>query len=200
MIVVRLLVGALLATVVLMGFGFAYWTQLPGRCRVLHEAPDHDRLASVLQAELPASGVYMLPWSPAHHENPADPEIQKTYLDRHEAGPLAMIYLSKEGFDPASQEAMIRVYGSGAGHFFVSALLAGALLASSGCGRCGYFGRVGFVFGLGLFAAVAVRISDPIWFAHPWDFSLFQVAYAVIGWLLAGIFLAAVVKTKAPAP
>jgi hypothetical protein len=198
MIVVRILGGALLATVVLMGFGFAYWTQLPHRCRVLRPVLDHDKVVATLQAKLPATGVYFLPWSSDYEEPPVPADAKETWLRRHKAGPLAMIFLRKEGFDPESPETMRNVYGAGALHFFVSALLADAMLAGSGCGQCRYLGRVGYVFGLGLFAAVAVKIAEPIWFAYPWDFPLFQAVYTVIGWLLAGIVVAAVVKTKAP--
>jgi len=84
----------------------------------------------------------------------------------------------------------------GLAHFFVSALMAAILLRMVMSVLTGYLGRVFFVFLLGVFAALTVRLSDPIWWNLPWDFFVHGAVMTVINWLLAGLVLAMIVKPQ----
>jgi len=77
---------------------------------------------------------------------------------------------------------------------FASALLAAVLLAIAGPRLKSYVSRVGFVFLLGLFAAVTIHLAEPVWFARPWDYHLVMSFDECCKALLAGIVLAVVVR------
>ena len=57
-----------------------------------------------------------------------------------------------------------------------------------------YARRVAFVCGLGVFAAVAVRLSEPILWHLPWGHFLHGATYDAASWLVAGLVLGAIVK------
>ena len=56
------------------------------------------------------------------------------------------------------------------------------------------------MFLIGVFATVAVTIAKPIWFFHPWPAVLYEAAFQVIGWLLAGVVLALLVRPAKETP
>ena len=53
--------------------------------------------------------------------------------------------------------------------------------------------RAAFVFGLGVFAALAVRPSDVIWWHLPWSQALHGAVYDGLTWLIGALVLAAIV-------
>jgi hypothetical protein len=79
---------------------------------------------------------------------------------------------------------------------FVSSLLAGALLLLALPGLQSYFARVLFVTLVGVFAAVTISLSSPIWFHHSWCFALLNSVYNVGSGLVTGLVLAAVIRPK----
>jgi hypothetical protein len=44
---------------------------------------------------------------------------------------------------------------------------------------------------------VAILFANPVWWHHPWKFTLDQAFFAGVGWLLAGIVLAAIIRPAA---
>jgi hypothetical protein len=87
------------------------------------------------------------------------------------------------------------------GSSVVAAFIAGLVLTQV---KSGYIGRVLIVTGLGLFGFVSVLISYWNWYGFPTDFTIGAALDEVIGWFLAGLVLAAiirpakVVKTESP--
>jgi hypothetical protein len=183
----RLLIGALLAAVVMFVWGFFFWTVLPQKFSVMRPLPDGDEVAATLKKGLPESRVYLWPFGDCSETSEME-ELAR----RHEEGPLVQITYRKDGvkmMNPA-------VFAAGFGHFFLSALLAAVLLQFALPNLPSYFCRVSFVALLGLFAALFIDLSTPIWFHHPVGFPLYNFAYHATSWLLAGLALGAVVKPR----
>lgn len=184
----RLLLGALLSAVVLMLWGFVYWVVLAAPGGALRAAPEDAYLGETLRRALPESGTYYFP-APLHAPG-ADPEAaMEAFRRRNLAGPTGMVMIRREGSDPMSPRILLL----GFGHFFGSSLLAGLLMVLVMPALDTYLHRLVFVIGLGVFAAVAIRLSDPIWWRLPWGHPVYTALYNVIGWALAGLVLAAVV-------
>jgi hypothetical protein len=180
----RLLIGAVLAAVVMFFWGFVFWTLLPVSKQVMHGLPNEARVVGALQAGSLETGVYFYPWAEG-----ADAEAMRQADEKHREGPVVEILYRAEG-SPMMDPKMLAI---GFLHFLASTILAGALLALAAPALPSFFGRWGFVFLFGLTASAFHDLSGPIWFYNPWDFAILNVAYHVVGWLLGGMLLAAII-------
>jgi uncharacterized membrane protein len=79
----------------------------------------------------------------------------------------------------------------------VCALLAAILVSQL---RPGFFVRVACVTLVGLLATIMTSVPFWNWYGFPTDFTLAQMAEHVVGWFLAGIVLAAIVRPSAAKP
>lgn len=188
----RLVLGAFLSGIVLMIWGTVFWVVLPFPNMVLHAVPREEALRQALTDHLPESGYYLLPWhnEEEYKRDPAAAEAK--FMKKHRSGPLVQIVYQTKGLDPMAPLVM----GIGFVQLFVSSLIAGLLLLIALPALGSYKARVCFVFLLGVFASVAVQTSGPVWFHHPWDFPLVQMAYTLVNWLLAGAVLGWALKPK----
>jgi hypothetical protein len=189
---VRLLVAVLLAAVVQFAWGFAFWTKLPLAKEAVQKLPDGDRLAGVLEESIPQTGVYFHPAGDCPMCSD-DKEAVEKFLAASRRGPLLQVIYRKEGMEPMSAATM----ALGFVHLAAGSLLAGMLLLLALPALGSYLSRVLFVFGLGAFAVVAIQFANPVWFHHPWKFTLVQSLYDAVGWLLAGVVMAAVIRPAA---
>jgi lipopolysaccharide export LptBFGC system permease protein LptF len=187
--ILRIGLGALLSAVVLMLWGYLFWIVLGVPQGVLRPLPAGDPLTNALKAKGMTTGAYVYPARPSE-EALKDRSRWNAYVEQSRRGPLVQLFYAREGADPISTTLAAR----GLLHFFVSSLLAAALLAVASPRLKRYGSRVGFVVLLGLFATVLVNLGAPIWFHHPWDYHLLMAAVDCFNALLMGIVLAAVVK------
>ena len=185
----RALLAALLGAIVLMIWGAVFWTALPLSQRVMDGATDEAALAAAIGDTLPESGVYLIPWM----EEGTD---QAGWVQRHRRGPIVQVFYRAEGAEPMAPT----VFLAGFVNMFTASLIAVGILSLGLPLWPGYGQRVLVVFLLGLFAAVAVDLSAPIWMYHPWDYATFQTLYHASSWLLAGLAIAAILKPRPVAP
>jgi hypothetical protein len=175
---IRWIVGAAAAAVVMFLWGFVWWAALPFGAASLSTVSDVPALTEALRATLPTAGVYTIP-GPA-----APPEAW--------GGIFAQIFYVPELANPMTPGNLLL----GWLHGFVAALLAGYLLAGVTAALGSYLKRVLFVALLGLFAAFVVGIGNVVWFHHPLSYHLSGLVFTVINWSLAGLVLAAIIKGK----
>ena len=76
----------------------------------------------------------------------------------------------------------------------LAALLAAFLLSQAG-GSLAFVNRVGFVAVLGVFVGLVVNVPYWNWYGFPPDQTLAAIADHTLGWGLAGLVLAAIVKS-----
>jgi hypothetical protein len=180
--------GAVIAAMAMYVWGFVFWSVLPQPQQVAGRAArDEATLRSALRDTLPEAGVYFVP----HF----DPEDTDGFAQRHQEGPLATIHFQPTGQPPLR----LAVLASGFLHFFVCALGMGALLRLF-AGARGYALRAFFVAAVGLLGAVSAHLAAPIWFLQPWPFHLLNTVYMAGEWIIAGLVLAAFVKSPATLP
>ncbi len=195
----RTLVAAALGAVAMMLAGSLYWVVLDAPGAQLLAAPDEEALGRALRAALPESGTYLLPLQPtqfgrsgegAQSAEPAG--AMAAFEKRHRDGPLAMIHFVRDGREPLAPSVLLL----GLLQYFLTCLLAAAVMAPALSTLDSYSRRVGFLFMLGLFAAVALRLSDPIWWNLPWEHQVHQAALFPVIWLAAALVLAGVLYPK----
>jgi hypothetical protein len=191
----RLILGAFLSAMVLMVWGAVFWVATPVPYEVMKKHPQQDALARMLKEQNLESGTYFIPFPDKEVVRGGDMKAMQELDDKMQEGPLIQLTYRKEGVNPSSPVW----YALGFGHFFVSALLVGGLLVTALPGLRSYVARWLFVSLVGIFAAVAIHLSFPIWFHHPWGFALMEAGFAAVGWLLAGAVMAAVVRKRSTA-
>jgi hypothetical protein len=182
---IRIILAALLSTAVLMGWGFVFWAMIPWSHTFFAQMPDEPAVLAAMKAGGQETGVYMFPY--IDMSAPTEEEIA-----RFKSGPLGFVFYSATGADPESAD----VFVNGSIQFFVASLFAATLLCLAGPGLCSFASRWAFVTLLGAFAVIAMNLTHPIWFHHPWQFWLKMSVYDVSNWFLAGIVLAAIVRNK----
>ncbi len=189
----RILLGGVLGAVVLFLWGFVYWVHLSGALVPYKHMTDEAAVVEVLKENL-ETGIYWFPM-PQHDPDATADEKQaamEAYEAIHREGPLGAVIYQAKGREPMEVTVLVRGFVID----FASALLASILLCCA-CGKRGYAARVAFVFGLGLFVAVSVHLIAWNFMLNPMGFTLLKIGDSVVGWLLAGLVIAAVVKPGA---
>lgn len=192
----RIIVAGVLGAVVLFLWGFLYWVQLSWVLVPYKHMADEAAVVEVLRENLPESGMYWFPM-PRHDPDATAEEkqaAQEAFEEAHRRGPLGAVSYHAEGSEPMEIGVLVKGFVIE----FASALLASILLCCA-CGRRGYAARVAFVFGLGLFICVSVHLIGWNYMLDPLEFTLLKIGDSVVGWLLAGLVIAAVVKPPAEA-
>lgn len=193
MMVVRIVAGSVLAAIVLFMWGYVFWAVSPIGTQFIHPLEQNGLAVTSLVGEATETGVY---FSPSMNEAEARRDgVEQATLSLEEAkrqGPVLQIMLQRDGVVPMSTTLL-----HGFLHYLASTLLAALVLAWAAPALPTYLARVGLVFLVGIFAAVSVQLSSPIWFHHPWDYSLMQAGFFASNGLLSGIVLGAAVKADA---
>lgn len=173
----RSVVGAVLATVAMYVWGFAFWGASGIPYSTWKQTPDDRGAAAALREHFPESGVYFVPGT----GNP--PEVR---TELHDAGPTGFVIVDVDGrpeFDPG---IMIRGFALNA----VIVVLLIVLLRLAGPALPSYGARVGFSAAAGLFAVVLVNFGDAVWWALPWSWESMQALYNFSAVLIAGAIVA----------
>ena len=192
MMAIRILAGALLTAVLLMVFGFVFWMFLPIADKVMYPLPPAavDAVVPQLTEMLDRPGLYMYP-CPQEVQHAADPqaaqeEVSKKFL----AGPLVQIMYRREGAEMMSPVT----YAAGFAQFFAIALVAGLLLAQAGRGLLTFGARLCVVLLAGVLGVILIDLAGPIWFHHPWNYSLMLAGYHVANVLIVAVVMSALVR------
>jgi hypothetical protein len=181
------LLGALLGGLVVFLWGaVAHMVLLSPGAAGIHGLPQEEHVVSALKGALLEPGFYAFPWTES-----ADPsaEEEAAWEARYRAGPTGVVIYQPSGAEPLSARQLATELASNV----LGALLAALVLRSSGLG---YAGRVLLVASLGLFAWLAIDVSYWNWYRFPTAFARAGLLDAVVGWLLAGLVLAYVVKPR----
>lgn len=186
----RVVTASVLSAVVLFVWGFVYWGMLAPVVSPWYtfDAETDTEVIATLKQSFPESGVYMYPWLTA--EAGKVEGAQEEFAKQHAEGPIVKIFYLKQGM---SSSALVTMMVSGFVHMLITSIICCILLAVAEPSCC-YWARLGFVFGLGLFATVWIEGSNLVWWHYPANHIVFVGAYNLVAWLLAGLVIAAIVK------
>lgn len=189
----KVMIGSVVGAIILFFWGFAYWGFLQLMMSPWRSISPDDNADLIAAAKsLPSSGVYVYPWIDASQTDQS--ELEEKFEAQQKEGPRLRVVYHSEGLN--AQGTMMLF---GFLHMVVSALTASVLLAAARP-HCCYAARVAFVVGLGLFASIWVHGADVIWWFHPPSHLVFMAGYEVVGWLLAGLAIGAIVKDSGQEP
>jgi hypothetical protein len=184
---VRRVLAVLLAAVVLFVYQFSSWMFLGLHDGTLAAIPDEAAVAELLKSKNLQTMVYVYPWM-----QQADGQLDEAGMARHRQGPVFSIFYQAHGGEPMSPQVM----GIGFGINVVAALIAVVLtsLTLPSCPR--YWQRLLVVTSLGVFEAVFAHFAMWNWMWFPWAYVQAMMLDGVIGWMLAGLVIAALVRPK----
>jgi hypothetical protein len=185
-------VGALLAGVVVFFWGAAAHMVLPLGTIGVRQIPNEDGMLAAFRGSITTPGFYFFPGM--DHSKPASNSDVEAVIAKIKQGPtgILVIHTITDG------EAMSpRQLGTELATNVVSALLASWLLTNV---VLGYARRVLFVTLLGVFGFVTVNVPYWNWYGFPTDFTSAQAIEHIVGWFLAGLVLAAIVRPSTARP
>ena len=180
----QIIVSTLLGGVVLVLWGMLFWGFLADPVGVFHTLPNADAVTALLEANGTTTGTYFMPWPRKTVAEFA------AFTAQHERGPFYLLMYISQGVDPNSPAKLL----FGLLHYLTVALLATLLLCVVNVQR--YRARVLVILLAGLLGSNFITVSNPIWFHLPWDYTIGNLLYEMVAWLLLGLVTAAVVRAQ----
>jgi hypothetical protein len=187
----RILIGGVAAGIVIFFWGFVSHMLLPIGEMGLKTVPAEDDLAAALKKDVPEPGLYFLPGRDMSKSPTA--EEMEAHMAKVSKGPYGFMVIYPNGRDPSFAKRLPIEFGTNV----VSALLAAILVSQL---RPGFLVRVACVTLVGVLASIPILVPYWNWYGFPTDFTLAQIGEQIVGWLLAGIVLALIVRPSAKAP
>jgi len=189
---VKVIAGGFVAGIVVFFWGAFSHLVLPIGNMGVRQIPNEDSVIGAIRNAIQEPGFYFFPGMDMSRA-PSESE-QQAWNAKLKEGPAGVLILQPKGGEAMSP----RQLGTQLATDIVAALLAAILLSQA---RGNYWGRVAFVTLLGIFGFVTISVPYWNWYAFPNDFTMAEAIDQVLGWFLAGLVLAAIVRCpKAPAP
>ena len=188
----KILLGGVVAGIVIFFWGFVSHMLTPLGDMGLQTIPHEEGIAAALKADVREPGLYFLP---GHDRTKSQTqEDMQAHMDKIAKGPYGFMVVYPDGRDVSLSKRLPIEMGTNV----VCALLA-AIVASQL--RPGFLVRVACVTLLGILGSIMTLVPYWNWYGFPTDFTLAQFVDHAVGWFLAGIVIAAIVRpgaAKAP--
>lgn len=155
------------------------------------EEADEPALLGALKAGVKKPGLYYFPGGEMGKMTEAQLKEREAKV---KAGPSGLLIVQPSGGEVMTPAMLLTELGSNV----LAALLAGLILTRV---VGSYWSRVGVLVLVGLVGWVSLSVSYWNWYRFPTDFTAAEAVMEVVGWALAGLAIAAIVKpTVVPAP
>ena len=189
----RIVLGTFVGAIIIYFWLFASWMLLGIHNSSFRPLPSHDDVTSALGAKGLKTGAYHAPSWP---ESPDDEAAMAEFNAQHEAGPIFTIFYHKEGLPVMGP----KTFACAIALDVASAAIVAIALWCAAPRLTNYFCRVGFVAMLGLLVALMGHVSYWVWMLFPVDYTIAMCADQIVGWLLVGLALAAIIKPPKDKP
>jgi hypothetical protein len=183
----QLIFGAIVGGIILFIWGWLSWSLVPIHSSTIKTIENEEAVISTMHVNMTEEGVYAFPGMPA----PGDPTAENEWIQKYRQGPIGMVIYNPEGTEPMLGSQMI----IGLIICLLSSYLAAWFLSRSTAASSSYFARVAYFGMLGIFISIVSHLVNWNWMGYPLDYTVSWIMDAVIGWILAGLGIAAIVKT-----
>jgi hypothetical protein len=180
----RVVLAGLAGGVVVFVWGAVAHMMLPLGEMGVRQLPSEDKVVGTMKDAIREPGFYFFPG--IDRSKAAEAE-QKAWEKKIKEGPTGVLIIHPEGGEAMSP----RQLGTELGSNIVSALLAAFVLTQV---RSGYGMRVLLVTLMGIFGFSSISVSYWNWYGFPSDFTIAEAITETVGWLLAGLVLAAIIR------
>ncbi len=157
----------------------------------IKELPNEATVINAMQGAIPASGLYFFPGFGLGPDPTAaqQKEAMPAYTKKYEQVPHGILIYHP----PAGPFRFGAALGKQFALNFLEALLAALLLSCAAAGRS-YWARVGFVALAGVLASLTTNVEYWNWYEFPANYTAGYMVTQIIGFVLAGFLIAAMVK------
>jgi hypothetical protein len=188
----KVIVGGLVAGLVVFVWGAVSHMALPIGELGIRQIPNEDMVLGALRSTIREPGFYFFPGLDMSKQ--ASQSEQDGWKAKLKEGPAGVLIIQPQGAEAMSPRQLWTELATNS----VAALLAALLLTQV---RSTYWRRVAFVTLLGIFGFVTISVPYWNWYGFPADFTMAEAIDQVVGWFLAGLVLAAIVRCrKMPVP
>jgi hypothetical protein len=187
----RILIGGVVAGIVIFFWGFVAHMLLPLGELGLRSIPKEEDLTAAIKKEVREPGLYLVPGRDMSKS--LSQEEMEAYTAKFTKGPYGFMVIYPDGRDVSISKRLPIELGTNV----VCALLAAILVSQL---RPGFSVRVASVTLVGILASIMTLVPYWNWYGFPTDFTLAQIVEKTVGWLLAGIVLALIVRPSPKAP
>ena len=185
----KILLGGLVAGIIIFFWGFAAHEALPLGETGFHDLPQEAPVSAAVKDTVKEPGIYLLPGRSMMKSK--SEEERKLVLEKAAKGPAGILILHPEGVETSTPKHLLPQFLTNV----VCGILAAFLVTQL---RPGFVIRVLCVTLMGIFGFVMVCVPYWNWYGFPLDFTIAQAIEHTVGWFLAGIALAAIVRPAAP--
>jgi hypothetical protein len=137
-----------------------------------------------LKTAFPESGLYYLPYM--KQEDMSDEAKMKDYESRHEAGPIALVLIERDGAAMMPPSMLVKEFISNVLAALIVACMAGMMTGA-------YLKRAFAVAGFGAVGWLSISASDMIWYRFPVETFIGEGIEQIAGWLIVGFVIAKLV-------
>jgi hypothetical protein len=150
--------------------------------------PNEDRMAQAIRGSITEPGLYFFPGFDASRK--FTPEEEKAWTEKYRRGPSGILIVQPGGRDPMAPEQLVIELVADILAAGVAAFLLGGLAGS-------FTARVAAVGLLGVFEWLDINVSYWNWYKFPTAFTLAALVEQVVGWTLAGLVMALILRGRA---
>jgi hypothetical protein len=183
----QLLIAAIIGGIILFVWGWLSWSVFPIHNSSMKSIENEEAVISTMHVNMTQEGVYVFPGMPATQDQAAVDE----WTQKNKQGPIGMIIYNPEGSEPMMASQMI----VGIIISIISSYLAAWFLSRSTAASSTYLARVAYCGMLGIFVSLVSHVVNWNWMGYPLDYTTSWIMDAVIGWILAGLGIASIIKT-----
>lgn len=185
----RMVLAGVVAGLVVFFWGAVAHMALPLGMAGMQFRPDADQqqVLSTLRERFDGGGIYLLPMP--QPEQWQDEAAMTAFGQRSAQSPYAFVVYQPQGRDSTQMGANLAIQALGC---ILGAIIAACIAAQfAGRGR-----RILAVTLLGVFAWLAFLLPYWNWYRFPTGFAVAGLIEAVVGWLLAGIAIALLLRPR----
>ncbi len=179
------LAGVLGALIAFIWSALAHMNPATGMLGLSFMNEKEDQVLSALKTNLTQPGLYFFPGADLSQKMTA--EQTEAWTAKYRAGPSGLLLYHPSGGDPMSPKILgVELLST------VACGLIAALILASTVGS--YLFRASLVGMIGLFAWLAISISQWNWYSYPFSYIALDAIDQVFGWFLAGLLMAKMIK------
>ena len=184
----KILLGGVVAGIVVFFWGFVAHMLLPLGEIGLQSIPNEEDVAAAMKKDVREPGLYVVPGRDMS-KSPSQEEME-AHMAKITKGPYGFMVIYPNGRDASLGTRLPIQFGTNV----VCGILAAILVSQL---RPGFLARVACVTLVGILASIMTLVPYWNWFGFPTDFTLAQIAEHTVGWFLAGLALALIVRPSA---
>ena len=191
----RAFVAAILGGITMFIWSFLAHDLLPLGETGMREFKDEAAMLDALKTNLgDARGLYHFP---GHKAGPnatrqEKSDAMKRAMEKAASGPSGVLL-----YHPTREFSFGKLLGIEFATELLEAMLVVFLLTQTGIES--FSGRIGFVFGAGILAAITTNIPYWNWYGFPSNYTAAYMSIEIIGFLCVGLVAALLLKNKSPA-